>query len=183
MISLQSIVSVVVEYNGGTNQQLWTSVDLLQSNNIALNATDNDTCDYFDQTVHNWISSNLLEEDHLGEPSLHLISLDIQPVRCHFQSNHLGGMIWDELCAPNHVYDCTAILSPDGCQEFCTVWPTYDMQARSEYAIRQFDIRQSMVVRTRSAGYGSYSLENGTVVQTDFSVEAIFNQRISVVSS
>lgn len=176
-------MSVVVEYNGGTNQQLWTSVNLLQSNNVALNATDDESCNYFDQTVHNWITSNLLEEPNQGGYYLHLLSLDIQPARCQFQIDRMGGMIWEELCAPRHVYECTNILSPRGCQEFCTVWPTYDMEGRSDYAMRHFDIRPSMTVMTRSAGAGSYTLENGTVVETDFYVEAIFNERLSVESS
>ena len=184
VIGLQSLVSVVVEPNGGTNQQLWTSVDLLQSNNIATNTTDDESCAFFNNTVHDWITSNLLEERHDGEEMyLHLISLNIQPARCHWQLDHMGGMIWEKLCAPRHVYDCTNLLSSDGCKEFCYVWPTYDHEERADYAMRHFNIRPSMTVTTRTSGYGSYTSENGTVVETDFFVEAIFNERASVSSS
>lgn len=159
-------------------------MDLLQSNNIAMNATNEESCEYFDHTVHDWITSNLIEEGHSGDEFyLHLISLDIHPARCQFQFDHMGGMIWDELCAPRHVYECTGILSADGCKEFCTVWPTYDMEHRSDFVIRQFGIRPSMTVTTRSTGFSSYTTENGTVVESDFYVEAIFNERLSVESS
>lgn len=159
-------------------------MDLLQSNNIAMNATNEESCEYFDHTVHDWITSNLIEEGHSGDEFyLHLISLDIHPARCQFQFDHMGGMIWDELCAPRHVYECTGILSADGCKEFCTVWPTYDMEHRSDFVIRQFGIRPSMTVTTRSTGFSSYTTENGIVVESDFYVEAIFNERLSVESS
>lgn len=184
MIGLQSLVSVIVESNGGTNQQLWTSVDLLQSNNIATNTTDDESCAYLNTTVHDWIASNILEERHDGkEIYLHLLSLNIQPVRCHWQLDNMGGMIWKELCSSRHVYDCTYLLSSDGCKEFCSVWPTYDHEERSDYAMRHFDIRPSMTVTTRTSEYGSYTSKNGTVIATDFFVEAIFNERASVSSS
>jgi hypothetical protein len=184
VIGLQLVLSVLVQQNGGTNQQLWTSVDLLQSNNIAINTTDSESCEYFDQTVHEWIASNLIEYQYNEKDLyLHLISLDIHPTRCQFQLDHMSGMIWEELCAENHVYECTDILSSDGCKEFCTVWPTYDKEERADYAVRHFHIRPSMTVTTRSSGYGSYVLENGTVVETDFYVEAIFNERASVEAS
>ena len=49
--------------------------------------------------------------------------------------------------------------------------------------MRHFDIRPSMTVTTRTSEYGSYTSKNGTVIATDFFVEAIFNERASVSSS
>ena len=155
----------------------------MQSNNIATTTTDNDSCDFFEQTVRDWILENLIEEKiKENQYYLHLISLDIQPVRCQFQIE-MGEIVWQELCAPQHAYECTNILSSDGCKEFCAVWPSYSLDERSDYTMMHFGVRPSMTVLSTSSGHGSYSFENGTMVKSEFFVKALFNERLSAESS
>eukprot|EP00956_Cyclotella_meneghiniana_P042439 scaffold248464_cov119-Cyclotella_meneghiniana.AAC.1 len=146
-------VATLFEYKGGTNQQVWTSVELLQENNIATNASDEDSCEYLNGTVYSWVAENLIEHGRTDdELYLHLISVVIRPARCAWQ---------------------TDILSVDGCKEFCTVWPTYDPEQLYDYAMRHFDIRPSMTVSTKSLGYGPYILQNGTLGLTVFILLAL----------
>ncbi|KAL3801831.1 hypothetical protein HJC23_001227 [Cyclotella cryptica] len=180
LIGLQSMVSVVVKENGGTNQQLWTSVDLLQSNNLSTNTTDSESCDFFAETVEDWIAATLYEEPANGEKIIHLVDLVIKPVRCDFQLDPLG-ITGSAICGNRQL--CTEFLSTKGCKEFCALWPFFDAEERWDYLENNFDVRPSMTISARSSGPGSYSLENGTVVETEFSVGAIFNERFSVENS
>lgn len=177
-------MATLFEYKGGTNQQVWTSVELLQENNIATNASDTESCEYLNKTVYDWVAANLVEHARTDdELYLHLISVVIQPTRCAWRTDMSSWVIWEELCSYESLFACADILSVDGCAEFCTVWPTYDPEQLYDYAMRHFAIRPSMTVMHKSLGYGPLILQNGSVIETEYYVEAVFNERLSVESS
>jgi hypothetical protein len=178
-VGLQSLFSVFLTQNGGINQQPWTSVEILQRNNIAINATDSESCTFFAMTVSDWIASNLYEEQN-GNVNIHLLSFDIQPVRCKFQEEPLGSL-GGAIC--NSTKLCLD-RNRTGCKELCVLWPEYTEEERRDTLMRQFDVRQSMTVPVPSPRYyGSYSLQNETVVEADFYVDAVFNETLSVEQS
>ena len=171
---------MVVKEHGGTNQQLWTSVALLQRNNLSTNTTDSESCGFFAETVEDWIAANLFEEPDNEERIIHLIELEIKPVRCDFQDDPLG-ITGSAICGKRQL--CTEFLSTKDCKEFCALLPFFNADERWDYLEHNFAVRPSMTVKSQSSGPGTYSLENGTVVETYFSVEAIFNERFSIENS
>jgi len=95
VIGLAPLIPVVLVGDGGTNQQLQNSVELLQSNNLALNNTNNATCAQLETTTLEWIKTNAFEISPIsGRRSLHVLSLTIEPVRCRFQYIRTARKMW-----------------------------------------------------------------------------------------
>lgn len=152
--------------NGGTDQALKNSVIMLQANNIRINATTDDSCEFLHQTVQDWISTVFFTH-HRRRLSLHLLHLTLEPVRCDIL-NHSS-----QICAPL----CEPYEDIIECSSACDGWITDSEEERIGWYEKRFDVRpNNIVTMTSSVVPSNYSLPNGTLVEAEFYVAAQYNE-------
>jgi len=188
-IGLFPLVGVMIAANGRTNQQIWNSVELLQANNLALNKADNETCAQLERTVDDWIKTNAFEETLIGSTKyVHLLTLDIQPIRCDFQKvdgAEEAGTLAAVRCRSEYMMDnCDDLsLGTEDCTALCLGWAQSDGPA--SYVQEHTNIRPSVIVPVSKPQQGNgvegeYSLSDGEIVPAKFSVYAEYNESLSV---
>ena len=187
LIGLSPLIPVVVKVDGGTNQHLQTSTELLQSNNLALNTVNNQTCDQFQHTIIDWIRSNTFEIGYDGSKNLHLLSLVVEPIRCDFQTMPDGSTSADvgTLAAiacrnATTIERCKSMLNVQDCRQFCLGWAMTSEEDRLYYLEHFYGVRPSVTVSVEKEQPGTYTTESGEVVSDDFSVRVLYNEGLSV---
>jgi hypothetical protein len=178
------LIPVIFKRDGGSNQQLKTSVELLQANNLATTTTDSEACAYFENTVIDFVATNAFETFQLGSKVLHLLSLEIQPVRCPFQDGPSG--LEDTLGAAvckNSNTPCQNILSQQDCDDYCTSWLGKNEKERVDFYEQFYGVRPSMIMPEFSGANSTYTNESGEVVEAEFYVKALFYERLAVKRS
>eukprot|EP00571_Detonula_confervacea_P007093 CAMPEP_0172325602 /NCGR_PEP_ID=MMETSP1058-20130122/54451_1 /TAXON_ID=83371 /ORGANISM="Detonula confervacea, Strain CCMP 353" /LENGTH=863 /DNA_ID=CAMNT_0013042193 /DNA_START=534 /DNA_END=3125 /DNA_ORIENTATION=+ len=188
IIGLSPLVSVVVREYGGTNQQLQNSVELLQANNLALNNTNNETCDQLKDTITGWVKSNVAETAIDGTKKLHILALEIEPMRCDFQNSETDwgsdGALAALLCGNNTSIQrqrCKSLLGvEESCDDLCRGWMQPSEELKLSILENVYGVRPSVTVSVENGENGTYSLPNGTQVSTFFSVSVIYNESLSV---
>ncbi|KAL7540169.1 hypothetical protein ACHAXR_009941 [Thalassiosira sp. AJA248-18] len=184
-IGLLPLVSVMFRQYGGTNQHLQTSVELLQSNNIALNATNNETCAQLRETTIQWVKNNAFETLQDGTNILHVLSLEVEPVRCDFQKingTDDAGTIAALSCEDDIAMErCSSMLPLPlvNCEELCMGWGKANEDERLNFMERFYGIRPSVTVPVTANSTGTYE-ENGEIVSASFSVRVLYNEELSV---
>lgn len=162
LIGLYPLISVAVMPYGGTNQQPWNSVDVLQANNIVLNNTDNETCAQLNTTLVGWLKSNAIEHTVDGTDMLHILSLEVEPKRCGFQRRPgSNSILWPLLCR-NHTMGADVMID-----WLCHGLPEEGM--RHKVLEEHHDIRPSLTIRYQNKEEG-----------TDSSVSVLYNETLSV---
>lgn len=141
---------------------------MLQANNIMINTTTDESCEFFRQTVLEWVAAVGVVETRKGVRSLHLLHLTLEPLRCALDPLQ----ICYKICEPKLVFNC---------DEVCKVWEgTFEgtsFDNHIKWYEDTFDIRPNDVAVISSIPMQwSYSLPNGTVVQDEFFVKAHFNE-------
>jgi len=184
-IGLSSLIRVACMEYGGTNHQLVSSVKWLQANNLAADNTRNETCDFFRDTVLQWVASNIYDG---GSDVMHLLHLEIEPVRCDFQKGPDGsqsnGVMGAALCGSSEALSrCDTLFSKRDCDHLCKVWLASDEQERQYYYETLFGIRPSVTFSTTDGSYGTYSSLEGEIVNDYFSVSAEYNETKAVSQS
>lgn len=172
--------------HGGTNQQLSNSVELLQSNNLALNNMNNETCDQLETTITEWVKTNAYEIAVDGSKKLHVLSLEVEPVRCEFQtvtgsSGADVGTLAALACRDNATQEyCKHLFGVQNCKELCFIWQMSNEEDRFTLFEDYYGIRPSVTIPLEDGQLGSYSSMSGEVVPAYFYVRAVFNEELSV---
>ena len=165
-----------------------SSVEYLQASNLAINGTDDESCAFFEETVVHWVASYLFETNNGGSDTKSLLFLEIQPVRCDWQRGPEGGetdgTLLSSFCGnSNMMAKCVNLHSEELCQKLCESWSISDQEERINYYEYTFGIRPSVTFSTSSGSIGTYSTEEGEIVEDYFSVGALFNEQDSVSRS
>lgn len=157
----------------GGIDSVWTnSVEMLQENNIRLNDTSADSCEFLRQTVEDWVATVGIIDNRHGV-HLHLLHFKLEPVRC--DSLNLA-----DIC----MFICQPYSKLLKCDNACKMWTEDSSEERLEWYEDTFDVRPNDVVTVRSEVKPMrYSLPNGTVVEADFFVEAQFNETAIVTET
>ena len=66
---------------GGIDPALTESVEMLQANNMMVNTTTADSCEFLRQTVESWVATVGFVQNRNGV-QLHLLHFTLEPVRC-----------------------------------------------------------------------------------------------------
>lgn len=157
---------------GGINTVWTNSVKMLQANNIAVNDTTADSCEFLRQTVEDWVASVLFVESRHGMKP-HLLHFTLEPVRCDTLNRT---KICSLLCEPY-----TKVLK---CDAACNMRAEDSVKERLEWYEDEFDVRPNNIVTVHSEVKSMrYSLPNGTVVEAEFFVNAQFNESVSVTQT
>jgi len=168
LIGLMPLIVVACTTLGGINTVWKNSVEMLQANNIAVNDTTADSCEFLRQTVEDWIASVGFVQSQNGLKP-HLLHFTLEPVRCDTLNKTNICLL---LCEPHSkVLECDAL---------CNTW-TESAEERFKWYEYEFDVRPNDIVAEHSEVKSMwYSLPNGTVVEADFFVNAQFNESVSV---
>lgn len=184
LIGLAPLVPVCLKAHGGTNQQPYNSVELLQANNLALNDTSNSTCDQLEATIFSWATSNAFEIDIRGNRRLHLLSLDIQPQRCAFMT---PGVNVGSLAAMYCNVEFYSIVSAKceampwiDCKLLCEGWAKTSEDERLSALEGIFGIRPSVTISPMAGQNGTIVNDNGEEEPAYFSIDALYNEELSV---
>ena len=187
VIGVLQLMPVAFKENGGTNHQLVSSVELLQANNIAINVTDDSSCNYLQDTVTDWIAANAFEKDRNGNNILHLLSLVIQPVRCEFQTGADGlendGIMSSTICRNDTITRCVNMFSKEMCIDLCQGWGLETDERRLDFYVESLGIRPSSTFSSMAGSNGTYSDKNGEIIEAYFSVSALFDESLAVKRS
>ena len=165
------MIPVIFSMYGGADRTLVNSVEMLQANNIMINTTTDEDCEFLRQTVADWVTAVGIHDSRRGNLSLHLLHLTIKPLRC------------DVL---NQTRICLKVCEPHGnrlnCDVVCEGWAEVNYRERLKWYEDQFDVRPNDVTTVVSSlrPQLNYSLPNGTVVEDTFFVEAHFNETVAV---
>lgn len=180
MIGLAPLVPVIFKQHGGTNQHLVTSVELLQSNNLALNSASNGTCLQLEETIVEWVRTNAFETSIHGTKFLHMLSLEVEPARCGFQSGDRDGPLAAYVCTNYDLVErCRSLFGLDNCHNLCVGWQTPGKEDRMTYMEHMFGVRPSVTVTVENSEAGTY-MDGGEVVSAYFSVRVLYNEQLSV---
>jgi len=184
LIGLSPLVPVCFESEGGTNQQIWNSVELLQTNNLALN--DYDDCGQLETTVTQWIKTNAFETDIGGNKKQHLLSLVVQPIRCEFQTGANNGGEVGTLAAlycrdDEPMAKCSAFFGINNCSDLCLTWAGKTMEDRLDLSEFYFGVRPSTTLPAISDNVTTTFIdEDGVEDSENFYVTVLFNEALSV---
>ncbi len=143
---------------GGTNHENYNSAELLNANNVAFNATDNETCSLLEETIKDWTIAHAFEKTKFGQQDfMHLWCLDVQPRRCEFQNQTMRDCtVLDTTASRNNE---TGLCSKKNCEIYRT--NTFFFVSVDQPAI-------------------IYSLPSGESVSDDFAVYVVYNEIASV---
>lgn len=184
MIGLAPLIPVILRQYGGTNQQLQSSVDLLQSNNLALNATDNETCAALESSIVEFVKGSAFETTIVGQKTLHILSLGVEPVRCDFQmlndtddSSTLAAIACQNSAAMKR---CEELLPIDSCADLCMGWSRTNETERLRFLEQHYGVRPSVTVPLGTSDMGMYTLPSGELESAAFSVRVLYNEELSV---
>lgn len=172
LIGLQPLIWVIFGHYGGADLAWHNSVEMLQANNIMINTTTDESCEFLRQTVLEWVAAVSVVETRKGV-SLHLLHLTFEPIRCGLDPLQ----VCYKICEPKQLFNC---------DEVCKGWEgTFASQDnRIKWYEDKFDIRPNDVAIVSSVPVQwNYSLPNGTVVQDEFFVEAQFNESGAVTQT
>jgi len=149
---------------GGTNPDLENSAVLLNAYNLALNATDNETCALLEETIQDWIKTYSFESNFFSEKFLSLWCLDVQPKRCGFLFPLPDCPVRNNATEEEGIRLCNALCNIDSwlCSEKCEVFRTNTLYFVSA--------EQPAI----------YSLPTGESVSADFAVHVVYNKILSV---
>ena len=184
LIGLAPLVPVCLKAHGGTNQQPYNSVELLQANNLALNDMSNATCDQLEATIISWTTSNAFEIHLGGNRRLHLLSLDIKPQRCAFMTAGASVGALAAMYCPVEFYSiasakCKAMPWID-CQKLCEGWSQRSEEERLSNFEDIYGVRPSVTISPMAGQNGTIVNENGEEEPAYFSVDALYNEELSV---
>ena len=184
VIGLFPLIPVAFQAYGGTNQQPWNSVDLLQSNNLALNSTDNATCDYFRNTILLWSRTNVFEADVDGSKTLHILSLSVEPVRCPFQivdGAEDTATLAAVLCREKETNEkCAELIPIESCERLCLGWAQASEEDRLGFAETYLGVRPEVTISIAESYPWTYSEPDGKIVAAIFSTRVLYNEELSV---
>jgi hypothetical protein len=156
------LYSVFFRPYGGTNHDNYNSAVLLNANNLAFNATDNETCLLLEETVKDWLQTHAFEKSKVGQRDfMHLWCLDIQPRRCEFQSETMRD------CT---VLDTTGVASRMYCSDDCNNETGLCSKKNCEM------YRTSTFLFVSEDQPGIYSLPNGEPESANFAVNVVYNE-------
>lgn len=186
VIGLTPLIAVIMKTNGGTNQHLQTSVELLQSNNLALNDTSEETCGQLEDSIVQWVRTNSFEEELGGDKQLHILSLQVLPVRCDFQVMPDGttdaGTLAAIACRNETTrQNCKSRVGIDECAQLCWGWSLTSEKDRAIFLEKYYGIRPSVTATIEDGQSGTYySVQTGEQVSAHFGVRVLFNEGFSV---
>ena len=172
LIGLQPLIFVAFTPTGGIDSSLTNSVEMLQANNIAINTTTDESCDFLRQSVEDWISAVGFTHNY-REVSLHLLQFTMEPVRCDSLDSE---EICLKLCEPHKdIINCEAACGSLSGKE------RESNNVGIHWYTQNFNIRPNDIFKVETTHKTmNYSLPNGTVVEADFFVTAEFNETQSV---
>jgi hypothetical protein len=151
---------------GGTNHDNYNSAVLLNANNRAFNATDNETCSLLEETIKDWTKAHAFEKSKLGQQDfMHLWCLDVQPRRCEFQVQTMRD------CT---VLDTTGVASRMYCTDNCN--NETGLCSKKYCAIYRTNTFFLVSVDQPAI----YSLPSGEPESADFAVNVVYNEIASV---
>lgn len=164
LIGLQPLFSVLFEPYGGTNPDEENSAVLLNAYNLALNATDNETCALLEETIEDWAKTYSFESNFFSEKSLSLWCLDVQPKRCEFLYPWPDCPVRHNATVEDSFLWCNALCNINSwlCTERCEVFRTNTLY---------FVTAEQPAI---------YSLPSGESVSADFAVHVVYNNLLSV---
>jgi len=177
LIGLAPLISVAFKSEGATNQELKNSVELLQANNLAILGSDDESCAQLEYVVADWIKANVLEPRVDGKKVLHVVSVELEPIRCDFQSDHDGtGILTAIVC--NEGYSCDEKLGQENCKILCKA---SNQLVAEDGRLGPLDgIRPSVTIPMHDEKWSSYIAQNGTYINADFRVSVVYNEEVSV---
>ena len=171
------MISVAFKSEGATNQELKNSVQLLQANNLAILGSDDESCAQLEYLVADWIKANALETRVDGKKVLHVVSVELEPVRCDFQSDHHGTGILTAIACKDG-YSCDENLGRENCEILCKV--PYLLTAEDGRPPPLDMIRPSVTIAMQDEKQSSFITQNGTYTDADFKVSVLYNEEVSV---
>jgi len=175
LIGLAPLISVAFKSEGATNQELKNSVQLLQANNLAILGSDDKSCAQLEYIVADWIKANVLETRVDGKKVLHVVSVELEPTRCDFQSDHNGtGILTAIACKDGYL--CDENLGRENC-EICKA----NLLTAEDGRPPPLDvIRPSVTIAMQDEKRSSFIDQNGTYTDADFKVSVLYNEEVSV---
>lgn len=142
---------------------------MLQTNNIMINTTTDESCKFLLQTVLDWVAAVGIVQTQ-NRVSLHLLQLTLEPLRCGLDPTQ----VCQKICEPQKLFKC---------DEVCKGWEG-SFGNHIKWYEDKFDIRPNDVAIISSFPMQwNYSLPNGTVVQDEFFVKAHFNESGAVTQT
>jgi hypothetical protein len=161
---------VLFTENGGADRVLYNSVEILQANNMRINTTTDDSCEFLRQTVEDWVATVGMIRTRQGV-SLHLLHFTLEPIRCDALNST---QICMSLCEPQ----VGKMLNSNAA---CHGWTIKSEEERIKWYEDWFDVRPNDIYMEQSEVVPmNYSLPNGTVVEAEFFVMAQFNETVPV---
>jgi hypothetical protein len=146
---------------------------MLQANNLMINTTTDLSCEFFRQTVVDWMAVVGFIKNRRNDVTLHLLHLIIEPVRCGIANITDAPQTCKKICGDVSTLDC---------EQDCAGFAQHSDDERMAWYEETSSVRPNEItmVESREPVQWTYSLPNGTVLEADFFVKAQFAESLPV---
>lgn len=159
------------------NDEADSMTEQLQATNLVASNTLEETCVYLTESVASWLVG-VSSRHYLQEDGPYLMTLDLQPYRCGFDSNQFTNIHICEVLSGGNL--------PAEVEDFCRIWSAYADNGRSNSDLASASgIREGSIVEYSRVNNGTLLImaQDGSIVtslETSFSVVSRFDQTITI---